>query len=422
MSCHGTSIMKRYELLIGRRYLRSNRGNRYVSLISVISMVGVAIGVAVLIVVLSVMNGFESELRGRILSMTAHASISALGAGINNWEVLEESSLRNPQIKAAAPYIEDQALLIAGGLTSGASLIGVLPAEQRKLVDIESKMREGSLDRLASRRYGIVLGTELAKELGVKLDDRVIVVTSQPVTTPVGVRPLMKSFKVVGIFASGMYEFDRTLAYVHMEDAARLYRMGNEVTGLRLRLDDMFKAPSVVRELAVSLGGGYYVADWTSKHANFFRSIQLAKSILYLMLLLVVAVAAFNIIATLVMVVKDKQSDIAILRTLGASPRSVLSIFITQGTLIGLIGTLSGVALGVLLAVNLQTLVHWLEQLLGISFLDAKVYFMSDLPGQVQWDDVVKISLTTFALCCLSTLYPAWRAARTQPAQALRHE
>jgi lipoprotein-releasing system permease protein len=413
--------MNHYELLIGRRYLRSNRGNRFVSLISVISMVGVAIGVAVLIVVLSVMNGFESELRGRILSMTAHASISALGAGIDNWEVLTESSLRNSEVRAAAPYIEEQALLL-GREPSGASLVGVLPAEQRKLVDIDSKMIKGSFDQLVAGRFGIILGAQLAAALGVSVGDRVTVATSQPMITPVGVMPRYRVFKVVGLFGSGMYEFDRTLAYIHMRDAALLYRMGEEVTGLRLRLNDMFQAPAVVRELAMSLGGGYYVDDWTRKHANFFRSIQLAKSILFLMLLLVVAVAAFNIISTLVMVVKDKQSDIAILRTLGAAPRSILTIFITQGTLIGLIGTLSGVALGGLLAVNLQTLVKWLEQLLGISFLDAKVYFMSDLPARVQWDDVVRISLTTFVLCCLSTLYPAWRAARTQPAQALRHE
>jgi lipoprotein-releasing system permease protein len=414
--------MNRYELLIGRRYLRSNRGNRFVSLISVISMVGLAIGVAVLIVVLSVMNGFESELRGRILSMTAHASISALGAGIDNWEVITESSLRNPEVLAAAPYIEEQALLLGRGLPNGVSLVGVLPAEQRKLVDIDRKMTKGSFDQLTAGGYGIVLGAELAAALGVAVGDRVVVVTSQPVITPAGITARMRGFKVVGLFSSGMYEFDRTLAYIHMKDAALLYRMGEEVTGLRLRLSDMFMAPQVVRELAVSFGGTYYVDDWTRKHANFFRSIQLAKSILFLMLLLVVAVAAFNIISTLVMVVKDKQSDIAILRTVGASPRSILAIFITQGTMIGLIGTLSGVGLGVLLAMNLQTLVKGLEQLLGISFLDAKVYYMSDLPARVQWDDVVQISLTAFVLCCLSTLYPAWRAARTQPARALRHE
>jgi len=256
----------------------------------------------------------------------------------------------------------------------------------------------------------------------VKLGDRVVVATPQPVITPAGVMARMRSFKVVGTFESGMYEFDRNLAYIHLADAARLYRMGDQVTGLRLRLADMLQAPRVVRSLAVSLGGGYYIDDWTRKHANFFRSIQLTKSVLFVILLLVVAVAAFNIISTLVMVVKDKQADIAILRTLGATPRSILSIFVTQGTAIGLIGTLSGVALGVLISVNLESLVHGLEALLGTHFLDAKVYFMSDLPAAVQWPDVLKICVTAFGLCCLSTLYPSWRAARTQPAQALKHE
>jgi lipoprotein-releasing system permease protein len=415
--------MSRYESMIGLRYLRSNRGNRFVSLISVISMVGVTIGVAVLIVVLSVMNGFESELRGRILSLTAHASISAFGAGIADWKGLTEKALLNPQVQAAAPYIEEQALLIGRDRTSGASLVGVLPQEQGRLVDIEKKMKQGSLQQLAPGSFRIVLGLQLAKELGIGVGDRVVVATSQPVITPVGVAPRMRSFKVIGLVESGMYEYDRTLAYVHLQDAALLYRMGSEVSGVRLKLSDMFLAPTVVRELAMSLGGGtYYVDDWTRRHANFFRSIQVAKSILFLMLLLVVAVAAFNIVSTLVMVVKDKQSDIAILRTMGATPRGILTVFVTQGTLIGLIGTGSGVALGVLLSVNLESLVHGLEALLGIRFLDAKVYFMSDLPAQVQWDDVLKISITAFGLCCLSTLYPAWRAARTEPARALRHD
>lgn len=412
----------RYELMIGRRYLRSSRGNRFVSFISVISMVGVAIGVAVLIVVLSVMNGFEQELRSRILSLTAHATISAFGAGLSDWQGMAQQARENPEVLAAAPYIEDQVLLVAGDKSSGAAVTGILPEEERKVASIEQKMQSGSFDALASGQYGIVLGAELAKALGVKLGDRVVIATSQPMVTPAGIMPRMRGFKVVGTFESGMYEYDRNLAYVHLADAARLYRMGDQVTGLRLKLADMFAAPRVVRNLALSLGGGYYVDDWTRKHANFFRSIQLTKSVMFVILLLVVAVAAFNIISTLVMVVKDKQADIAILRTVGATPRSILAIFMTQGTAIGMIGTLSGVALGVLIAVNLETLVHGLEAVLGTQFLDAKVYFMSDLPATVQWRDVLKISATAFGLCCLSTLYPSWRAARTQPAQALRHE
>ncbi|HEY6644905.1 lipoprotein-releasing ABC transporter permease subunit [Povalibacter sp.] len=414
--------MSRYELLIGRRYLRAGRGNRFISFISVISMLGVAIGVAVLIVVLSVMNGFEQELRVRILSLTSHASISGFGTGLADWQGLAARARENPEILEAAPYVEDQVLLVARDKSSGAAVTGVLPEQEHKVSAISDKISAGSFDDLAAGKYGIVLGSELAKALGVALGDRVVIATPQPVITPAGVMARMRGFKVVAIFSSGMYEFDRNLAYVHMADAAKLYRMGDEVTGLRLKLKDMFVAPRVVRDLATSLGGGYYIDDWTRKHANFFRAIQLTKSVMFVILLLVVAVAAFNIIATLVMVVKDKQSDIAILRTIGATPRSILGIFVTQGTAIGLIGTLGGVALGVLIAVNLENLVHGLESLLGIQFMDAKVYYMSDLPAKVQWADVFKISLTSFGLCCLSTIYPSWRAAKTQPAQALRHE
>lgn len=416
------SDVSRYELLIGRRYLRTGRGNRFISFISVISMVGVAIGVAVLIVVLSVMNGFEQELRGRILSLTAHATISGFDGSIPDWATVAASARENPQIAEAAPYIEDQVLLMARDASSGALVTGVLPEEQRKVAAIGERMKSGSFDALAAGEYGMVLGEELAHALDVELGDRVVVATPQPIVTPAGVMPRMRSFRIVGTFASGMYEYDRNFAYIHMADAARLYRMGEEVTGLRLKLRDMFTAPRVVRDLAVSLGGGYYIDDWTRKHANFFRAIQLTKSVLFFILLLLVAVAAFNIISTLVMVVKDKQSDIAILRTIGATPRSILAIFITQGTAIGLIGTLFGVALGIAVAVNLESLVHGLEALLGTRFMDAKVYFMSDLPATVQWGDVLKISITAFGLCCLSTLYPSWRAARTQPAQALRHD
>ncbi len=414
--------MSSYELLIGRRYLRASSGNRFISFISIISMLGVAIGVAVLIVVLSVMNGFEQELRGRILSLTSHATISGFGSGIADWQTLAAKARENPEIAEAVPYVEDQVLLVTGSKSSGASVTGVLPEQERKVAAVADKISRGSFDALAAGEYGIVLGAELAKALGVDVGGRVVIATSQPVVTPAGIMPRMRGFKVVGIFSSGMYEFDRNLAYVHMSDAARLYRMGDQVTGLRLKLNDMFTAPRVVRDLAMSFGGGYYVDDWTRKHANFFRAIQLTKSVMFVILLLVVGVAAFNIIATLVMVVKDKQSDIAILRTVGATPRSILGIFVVQGTTIGLIGTVCGVALGVLISVNLESLVHGLESLLGIQFMDAKVYFMSDLPAAVQWPDVLKISATAFGLCCLSTLYPSWRAAKTQPAQALRHE
>jgi lipoprotein-releasing system permease protein len=369
------------------------------------------------------MNGFEREVRVRILSLTSHASISALSLRLGDWQDTAARVRDNTSVLAAAPFIEEQALLLASGSkSSGAIVTGVLPQDERQVTVIADKVTSGSFAALASGEYGVVLGEELAKALGVGMGDRVVIVTPLRTTTPAGVMPRMRGFKVVGLFSAGMYEYDRNLAYIHIGDAAKLYRMGADVTGFRLKLADLFAAPYVVRELARSLGGGYYVDDWTRKHATFFRSIQLTKSALFIILLLVVGVASFNIVSTLVMVVKDKRSDIAILRTVGASPRSILSIFLTQGVAIGVIGTLSGVLLGVLIALNLEALIHGLEALLGLRFLDAKVYFITDLPTRIEWSDVLQISLTAFGLCCLSTLYPSWRAARTQPAQSLRHE
>ena len=415
-------MMHFYELWIGRRYLGSTRGRGFLSFIAVLSMAGVAVGVAVLIVVLSVMNGFERELRERILSMTSHATIGAFGAAMPEWEDVAERATQNGAVTGIAPYIEEQALLLAGNRSSGVLLRGVIPAEERKVSEIERAMVAGTFERLAPEEYGIVLGNELAAALEVGVGDRVVVTIAQGLVTPAGIVPRRRRFEVVGMFAAGMYEYDRNLAYVALADAARLYRLGEGVTGIRLRLADMFEAPRVVRDIARDLGGGYYVDDWTRRHANFFRSIELTKSVMFVILLLVVAVAVFNIVSTLVMVVKDKRGDIAILRTIGATPASVLAIFIVQGTAIGVIGTLAGLALGGLIATNLEMLVHGLERLLDTSFLDAKVYFMSDLPADVLATDLIRICGTALALAGLSTLYPAWRAARTEPAEALRHD
>ena len=414
----------KYELFIGRRYVSSARSasNRFVSFISAISMLGIALGVAVLIVVLSVMNGFEVELRNRILSQTAHATVGAFGADLTDWRDLERSIAANPQVAGIAPYIQGQAMLVADGATSGAMIYGILPEQEPRVSQLSQHVQAGSLSDLIAGRYGILVGDELANALHLKVGDRVVVVVPQASVTVAGVTPRWRRFTVIGTFSAGMYEYDRNLAYVHMEDAARLYRMDDAVSGLRLKMVDLFQAPRVARDIAQRLGGGYYAEDWTRDHENFFRSIALTKRVLFVILLLVVGVAAFNIVSTLVMVVKDKQSDIAILRTLGVTPRSVLAIFVTQGTVIGAIGTLCGIGLAVLLANNLEVLVHGLEYVLGTHFLDAKVYYMSDLPAVVEWGDVAKIAGIAFGLCCLSTIYPAYRAARTQPAQALRHE
>jgi len=413
-----------YELRIGRRYLRST-GNRFLSFISLISMLGVAIGVAVLIVVLSVMNGFERELRTRILSVTSHATVTAFGGGLADWPALREQALANPQVQAVAPYVEGEALLIGeheDGASSALAVRGVDPALEAQVSAIGERMRSGSLASLQPGAFRVLLGAEVARRLGVDTGDTVVLAIAQGTVTPAGVVPRMRRFTVGGVFYSGMYEIDNGLALVHLDDAARLFRTGSEVTGIRLAVRDPLQAPAVSREVALALGGGMWVEDWTQRHANFFRSIELTKRMMFFILLLVVAVAAFNIVSTLVMAVKDKQPDIAILRTLGARPGSVLAVFATQGTVIGLLGTLSGVALGVLLSLNLERLVHGLERLVGTRFLDASVYLMSDLPAHVEAGDVTLIAVTAFVLCCLSTLYPAWRAARTQPARALRHE
>ena len=413
-----------FELRIGRRYLRST-GNRFLSFISVMSMVGVAIGVAVLIVVLSVMNGFERELRERILSMTSHATVTAFGEGLADWPALREQALHNPRVAAVAPFVEGEALLVGdveGGQSSAATVQGVAPAYEKQVSALGQRLTSGSIDALQPGAYRVLLGSELAAKLGVKTGDAVVIAIAEGSVTPAGVVPRMRRFTVGGIFYSGMYEIDATLAVVHLKDASRLFRLGDNVSGLRLKVLDPFEAPVAAREVAQTLGGGLYVDDWTQRHANFFRSIELTKRMMFFILLLVVAVAAFNIISTLVMAVKDKQPDIAILRTIGARPSSILAVFATQGTVIGLVGTAAGVALGVLLAVNLESLVHGLEQLLGTHFMDASVYLMSDLPARVEGRDVALIAGTAFLLCCLSTVYPAWRAATTDPARALRHD
>jgi lipoprotein-releasing system permease protein len=413
-----------FEISIGRRYLRSS-GNRFLSFISLMSMLGVAIGVAVLIVVLSVMNGFETELRSRILSITSHATLAAFGAGAADWPAMRATAIADPRVEAAAPYVEGEALLIADkpkGKSAPASVRGIDPAIEVTVSAIADRLQSGSLASLEPGSYRMLLGSELAARLGVAAGDSVVMAIAQGSVTPAGVVPRMRRFTVIGTFYSGMYEIDNGLALTSLADAQRMFRLGDNVSGIRLSVRDPYQAPQAARDVARELGGGLWVEDWTQRQANFFRSIELTKRMMFFILLLVVAVAAFNIVSTLVMAVKDKQPDIAILRTLGARPSSVLAIFATQGTVIGLVGTLGGVALGILLSLNLESLVHGLEQVLGTHFMDASVYLMSDLPARVEPGDILLIAGTAFALCCLSTLYPAWRAARTNPARALRHD
>ena len=411
-----------YEWLIATRYLRSTHRRGFVSFVAGVSVIGLMLGVAVLIVVLSVMNGFERELRSRILAVTSHATLMGLEGTLPDWRDARDRALRFPGVRAAVPYIEAQAMLAAGTRVLGTAIRGIDPAQESASLGLATRLREGRLADLQPGQYRIVLGAALAADLGAAVGDSVVLIAPEGSATPDGIVPRMRRFKVSGIFESGMYEFDRGLALVNIADAARIYRLGDGVTGVRLSLDDPYRAPTLVHDLAVALGGGFYVSDWTRNHANFFRSIELTKSLMFVILLLIVGVAAFNIVATLVMIVREKQADIAILRTMGAGPMNVLQTFAIQGVLIGLSGTVAGAALGVLIARNLEVLVRALERLLGVQFLDARVYLMSDLPAFVELRDVAQICGVAFVLCALATIYPAWRASRTQPAEALRHD
>ena len=411
-----------YEWLIGTRYLRSAHRRGFVSFVALMSVCGLTLGVATLIVVLSVMNGFERELRTRILAVTSHATLTGLSGTLPDWRTLAQRARLQSGVQAAVPYVESQAMLANGPAMAGATVRGVLPEEERTATGLAQRVTQGSLADLTAGGYGIVLGSALAQELGVRLGGTVVVIAPQGTATPTGVVPRMRRFRVVGIFTSGMYEFDRGLALTHMADAARLFHLGDEVTGLRLALTDPLHAPQVAVRVARALGGDFYVSDWTQNHANFFRSIEITKSMMFVILLMLVAVAAFNIVATLVMIVKEKQTDIAILRTLGAAPRNVLATFAVQGVLIGLAGTVLGAALGTLVADNIEKLVGGLERLTGEQFIDASVYYLSDLPAYVERLDVLRVCSVAFLLCALATVYPAWRAARTAPAEALRHE
>ena len=411
-----------YEWLIGTRYLRSTHRRGFVSFVALMSVCGLTLGVATLIVVLSVMNGFERELRTRILAVTSHATLTGMSGTLADWQTLAARARRQSGVQAAVPYVESAAMLANGYALAGATVRGVLPQEERTATGLAQRVTEGSLDDLTPGGYGIILGSALAHELGARPGGTVVVIAPQGTATPTGLEARMRRFRVVGIFSSGMYEFDRGLALANMADAARLFRLGDKVTGLRLALTDPLRAPEVAVRVARALGGDFYVSDWTQNHANFFRSIEITKSMMFVILLMLVAVAAFNIVATLVMIVKEKQTDIAILRTLGAAPRNVLATFAVQGVLIGLAGTLLGAGLGTLLSDRLESLVAALERLTGVQFIDASVYYLSDLPAYVEGVDVLRVCGVAFALCALATVYPAWRAARTAPAEALRHE
>ena len=415
-------MFKPFPLFVGLRYFRAKRRNQFISFISGMSLVAIAIGVMALITVLSVMNGFQNELRNRILGMTADATVSGFENRLSGWQDVEQRLLKQPHVLGAAPYVEDQGMLANGSTMSGTAIRGVLPDQEGDVSDVPKRMAAGSLKELRPGEYGIVLGKDLAFALGVAPGDKVILMISQGNVTPAGLIPRFRRFTVVGIFDAGMYEYDRGLALIDLQDAQTLYGLGDAVSGVRLKLDDKYLAPDVARHLTELFGGSYYVSDWTQEHVNFFKAIAMEKTVMFVILSLIELVAAISIAITLVMAVTDKQADIAILRTMGATPQSIMSIFIVQGTLIGFLGTLLGTILGVLLASNLNDIMHFLQNLFHIQFLPSSVYYISDLPADIYAGDVLRITLASFLLAVLSTLYPAWRAARTQPAEALRYE
>lgn len=407
---------------IGARYTRAKRRNHFISFISMTSMLGVALGVAALITVLSVMNGFEKELRERILGMTSHAFVTGSDGTLADWQKAESLIDGFPRVINSAPFVEGQAMLNQGSRVRGTQIRGVDPTLEPKVSSIGDKIIQGRFDSLQPGSYGIILGKDLAIAMGVGTGDKITVITPHVTPTPAGVIPRLKRLTVSGVFEIGMYEYDSALAIMNIEDAANLFRIPGKVTGLRLQLDDVYQAPRITRDLLQSLPAEYRAADWTYQHANFFRALKTEKTVMFVILMLIVAVAAFNIVSTLVMMVTDKYSDIAILRTLGMSPRGIMGIFMVQGIVIGLIGTLLGVIGGVILALNVSNIIAWIETILGYQFLPAEVYYISDLPSDLHWNDVTVIGITAFVLSILSTIYPSWRAAQVRPAEALRYD
>jgi lipoprotein-releasing system permease protein len=408
---------------IGLRYTRAKRRNHFISFISLSSMLGVALGVAALIAVLSVMNGFEKELTSRTLSMSAHSVITGSDGTLSDWKALETRVQKHPELVGSAPFVEGQGMFSQGARVKGAQVRGIDPALEGAVSTIAEKIETGDLNALKPKSFGVLLGYDLARSMGVVVGDKITLITPHVSPTPAGVVPRLKRLNVVGTFKIGSNEYDSALAIMHVSDAGKLFKLpSGNVSGLRLMFDDVNDAPRITRELMADLPASYFGFDWTHKYANFFRALKMEKKVMFIILLLIVAVAAFNIVSTLIMVVTDKQADIAILRTLGMTPRGIMGVFIVQGTIIGFIGTILGIIGGVLLALNFDTLISGVEKLTGYQFFPPDVYLIDKFPSDLLVSDVVTIGITAFVLTMIATLYPAWRAAQTRPAEALRYD
>ncbi|WP_321323440.1 lipoprotein-releasing ABC transporter permease subunit [Thiomicrorhabdus sp.] len=411
-----------YELLLGLKYTRAKRRNGFISFISFSSMLGIALGVTALITVLSIMNGFQDELRDRILGMTAHMTINEKNDRLTNWENLYNKVINQPHVEGAAPNIMEQGMLTIGNKVNGVAVRGILPEFEGQVADIESKMVFGSLNSLQPKKYNIILGSELATSLGVSLGDKVTLIAPQGSVSPVGIVPRIKRFTVVGLFEAGMHEYDSGLAIINIQDAQKVFKYGDSVSGLQLKLDDMFNVGEVKAELSKVVDKVMYMRDWRQQHSNFFKAIEMEKRMMFIVLTLIIMVAAFNIVSTMVMVVTDKQSDIAVLRTIGATPMSIQIIFIVQGLIIGSLGVILGLIGGLSLALNIDVIVPFIENLLGFKFFPPDVYYISTVPSKLEWSDVWYITGLAFLLTLLATLYPARKASKVNPAEALRYE
>jgi len=414
-----------YEWQLGWRYTRAGRAGRrngFISFISGVSMLGIALGVAALIIVLSVMNGFQKEVTDRMLSVIPHVEVfDADGLALRDWQGTVATVKRNAEVVAAAPFIASQSLLARGDALRGALVRGIVPDEEARITELAARLRGTTLAALQPGAWRIVLGSELARQLGVHAGDTVTLVAPSGQVTPAGVLPRLKQFTIAGTFEAGHYEYDSSLAWIHLEDAQKLYRLEGP-SGVQLKLTDLHRARRVAQELSLQLGPDLVVRDWTRTNRNWFDAVQIEKRLMAIILTLIVAVAAFNLVSTLVMTVTDKHADIAILRTLGASPRSVMGVFVVQGAASGVLGTVAGVALGLLVAFNIDVIVPFIERTLNVAFLPGSIYLISRMPSDPRWADVLPIALVSLVLAFLATLYPSWRASRVNPAEALRYE
>ena len=413
-------------LFIGLRYTRAKRKNHFISFISMASMAGIALGIAALITVMSVMNGFQKEVRARILGVSSHIQVMGLDSGpargLEGWRQVLTEVRKNPEVVAAAPFVDGQGLLAYASNVRGAMVRGILPDEEVMVATLGNDMRAGKIASLVAGEYNIILGGALARALGVSMGDKLYLYSPQSSVTPAGMVPRVRAFSVTGIFSSGHFEYDANLALMHLKDAQVLYQFGENVSGVRIKLKDTDRAPQVSRQLSDTLKIDGYVTDWTKQNATYFRAVQIEKRMMFIILALIIAVAAFNLVSTLVMVVTDKHPDIAILRTLGASPGMIMKIFVVQGAVIGVIGTLLGVASGIFLALNIDVVVPFIENLIGQKVLSPEVYFLSELPSDLKWNDVWATAVISLLLALAATLYPSWRASKVNPAEALRYE